>query len=185
MEGFLPQVVCLLLFIVLFGLLNERVLHLTYEIALMLSATCAGVILLLGTAFMSDTPIQKVLAHLHPINIESFLLDGALCFMLFAGSCHIRINDFKTQARAVSVLAIITTILGALFYGLCFYGAALLFNLPFSLPVCLLFGSIIAPTDPIAATSILCNFGLPHRTRFLIEGESLLNDGVGVALFSL
>ena len=42
---------------------------------------------------------------------------------------------------------------------------------------------IIAPTDPIAATSILKRFGLPKLTGFMMEGESLLNDGVGVALF--
>jgi CPA1 family monovalent cation:H+ antiporter len=44
-------------------------------------------------------------------------------------------------------------------------------------------GSIIAPTDPIAATSILKKFGLPEKVGFLMEAESLLNDGVGVALF--
>ena len=46
-----------------------------------------------------------------------------------------------------------------------------------------MFGSVTAPTDPIAATSILNKFGLPKLTGFLMEGESLLNDGVGVALF--
>ncbi|MBR2186364.1 MAG: cation:proton antiporter, partial [Lachnospiraceae bacterium] len=35
----------------------------------------------------------------------------------------------------------------------------------------------------IAATSILNKFGLPKDVSFLIEGESLLNDGMGVALF--
>ena len=57
------------------------------------------------------------------------------------------------------------------------------FNLSFSLPVCLMIGSIMAPTDPIAATSILKKFGLPKTTGFLMEGESLLNDGVGSTLF--
>ena len=46
-----------------------------------------------------------------------------------------------------------------------------------------MFGSIIAPTDPIAATGILSKFGLPKKTSFLIQGESLFNDGIGVALF--
>lgn len=46
-----------------------------------------------------------------------------------------------------------------------------------------MFGSITAPTDPIAATGILKKFNLPKNTGFIIEGESLLNDGVGVALF--
>ena len=38
-------------------------------------------------------------------------------------------------------------------------------------------------TDPIAATSILNKFGLPKDISFVLEGESRLNDGVGVALF--
>ena len=49
--------------------------------------------------------------------------------------------------------------------------------------MCMMFGSIVSPTDPIAATSILNKFGLPKDISFLIESESLLNDGVGVALF--
>lgn len=64
-----------------------------------------------------------------------------------------------------------------------FYVITCLFGLPISLPVCLMFGSITAPTDPIAATGILKKFNLPKNTGFIIEGESLLNDGVGVALF--
>ena len=75
--------------------------------------------------------------------------------------------------------------MGAVFYGLIFYGAALLLGLnSFTLPMCLMFGSIVAPTDPIAATSILKKFGLPKNVSFLIESESLFNDGVGVALFA-
>ena len=64
-----------------------------------------------------------------------------------------------------------------------FYGASYAFGLKLSLPICLMFGSIIAPTDPIAATGILSKFGLPKNTSFLIQGESLFNDGIGVALF--
>jgi len=106
-----------------------------------------------------------------------------LCFMLFAGSCHMRWKDFARQKRPIAVLSIVATLLGAVFYGICFYGVSLLLHLNFTLPMCLMFGSIVAPTDPIAATSILNKFGLPKIISFLIEGESLLNDGVGVALF--
>ncbi len=112
-----------------------------------------------------------------------FLLEGVLCFMLFAGSFRMKLADFKAQARQITVLAFVCTLLGAVFYGLLFYGASLLFGAGLSLPVCLMFGSIIAPTDPIAATGILSKFGLPKNISFLIQGESLFNDGVGVALF--
>ncbi|MDE7431282.1 MAG: cation:proton antiporter, partial [Lachnospiraceae bacterium] len=71
----------------------------------------------------------------------------------------------------------------AVFYGLLFFCVSKLLSLSLTLPVCLMFGSIIAPTDPIAATSILKKFNLPSGISFIIEGESLLNDGMGVALF--
>jgi CPA1 family monovalent cation:H+ antiporter len=103
--------------------------------------------------------------------------------MLFAGSCNMKLKDFKEMARQVTVLSLVCTLLGAGFYGLLIYGASMIFNLNLSLPVCLMFGSIIAPTDPIAATGILSKFGLPRKTSFLIQGESLFNDGIGVALF--
>ncbi|HAR79954.1 MAG TPA: hypothetical protein DCR21_03900 [Succinivibrionaceae bacterium] len=183
MSGFLPLFVSLLFFIVLFGYINERFFKFSYEIALMLFSMIASV-LVLGITYLTDSNFLLLLVeNMHPVNIEDFLMDGALCFMLFAGCCHMRLSDFKEQVKAVSVLSFICTLLGAVFYGLAFYGLSVLLNLGLSLPVCLMFGSIVSPTDPIAATSILNRFGLPKKTGFLIEGESLLNDGVGVAIF--
>ncbi len=183
MIGFLPCAVLLLLLIVLIGFFNEKVTKLTYEIALMLFTIVIGGIITLLASLTQGVGVLDLLADTKLFDLEAFLMKGVLCFMLFAGSCHIRLRDFKRMARPVGVLAILCTLLGAVFYGLLFYGAASVMGLSFSLPVCLMFGSIVAPTDPIAATSILNKFGLPKDTSFLIEGESLLNDGVGVALF--
>ena len=171
------SLVCLL------GFFHEKVTKLTYEISLMLFSIMIGGILLLVVTLARGTDIADVLSQSQFINIERFLMEGVLCFMLFAGSCHMKLSGFKQLARQISVLAFICTLLGACFYGFLFYGASLLLGLNLSLPVCLMFGSIVAPTDPIAATSILSKFGLPKNNSFLIEGESLFNDGVGVALF--
>lgn len=171
------SLVCLL------GFFNEKVTKLTYEISLMLFSVVIGGILLLIVTFAKGTDIADVLPQSQFINIERFLMEGVLCFMLFAGSCHMKLSGFRQLARQISVLAFVCTLLGACFYGFLFYGASLLLGLNLSLPVCLMFGSIAAPTDPIAATSILSKFGLPKQLSFLIEGESLFNDGVGVALF--
>lgn len=184
MDGFLTTTVILLAFIVLFGYFNEKVTKFTYEISLMLFSVAAGCILLiLGIVFRNASSASEILKNLQFFNLEAFLMEGVLCFMLFAGSCHMRLYDFKKHARAVTLLAIGATLLGALFYGLLFYAAGRLLGLSLTLPVCLMFGSITAPTDPIAATSILKKFNLPKNISFIIEGESLLNDGVGVALF--
>ena len=169
--------------ICILGFFNEKVTKLTYEIALMLFSSILGILILVGVALFRDTDIGNVLKEVQGFDIHDFLMHGVLCFMLFAGSCHMKLKDFKQQARQVTVLSLVCTLLGAAFYGLLIYGAGILFGLNLSLPVCLMFGSIIAPTDPIAATSILSKFGLPKNISFLIQGESLFNDGVGVALF--
>ena len=169
--------------IVLIGYLNERLFHLTYEISLLLGSIILGGVIALFHYIFKGTSLNEVLDTVRMLDVERFLLKGVLCFMLFAGACHMKLSQFHKNARPVCVMAFIVTGLGTVFYGFLFYGAACLLGLPFSLTESLMFGSIVAPTDPIAATSILKKFGFPKNTGFLMEAESLLNDGVGVALF--
>ncbi|HAM15777.1 MAG TPA: hypothetical protein DCP91_07960, partial [Eggerthellaceae bacterium] len=122
------------------GFFNEKVTKLTYEIALMLFATIIGVAMLVVVAVAGDTDVANVLKEVQGFDIHDFLMHGVLCFMLFAGSCHMKLKDFKQQARQVTVLALVCTLLGAAFYGLLIYGAGMLFGLNLTLPVCLMFG---------------------------------------------
>ena len=172
--------VAIIALVCILGFFNEKVTKLPYEISLMLFSTVIGILIVLASMLFTD---NEALQEAQMMDVEEFLLEGVLCFMLFAGSCRMKLADFKAQLRQITVLAFVCTLLGSVFYGLLFYGAALLLGVNLSLPVCLMFGSIVAPTDPIAATGILSKFGLPKNISFLIEGESLFNDGVGVALF--
>lgn len=184
MDTFLFDTVILLALVVMFGYFNEKVTKFTHEIALMLYALMlGGILVILGIVFKGTGSVLRILEDIQVFDLQGFLMEGVLCFMLFAGSCHMRLLDFKKYARAISLLAAGATFLGAVFYGMIFYGVGRVLGLSLSLPVCLMFGSIVAPTDPIAATSILKKFHLPPGISFIIEGESLLNDGMGVALF--
>ena len=183
MLSFLPQAVILLLLIVLLGFFNEKVTKFPYEISLMLYSVVVGIGVLILASVIRDASVSEIFENLQVFNLEGFLMEGVLCFMLFAGSCHMRLLDFKNHARPITLLSIGATLLGAIFYGVLFYAGASLMGLPFTFPVCMMFGSITAPTDPIAATSILKKFNLPKEISFIMEGESLFNDGVGVALF--
>lgn len=49
----------------------------------------------------------------------------------------------------------------------------------------LFFTAIMSATDPVAVTAIFKQFKVPERLRMLIEGESLLNDGTTLILFTL
>lgn len=46
-------------------------------------------------------------------------------------------------------------------------------------------GAVVAPTDPVAATSVFNRLGVPPHVATILEGESLVNDGIALALFSI
>jgi Na+/H+ antiporter len=52
-------------------------------------------------------------------------------------------------------------------------------------PVALAFAAAVAPTDAVAATSVLSRLGAPQRIVTIIEGESLINDAVALTAFGL
>lgn len=64
---------------------------------------------------------------------------------------------------------------------------AILLNGAVGIPLGLAFvvGAIASATDPIAVVATLERLRMPHALRTLIEGESLLNDGTGLALVAI
>ena len=56
-------------------------------------------------------------------------------------------------------------------------------SIPFS--GLLIIGSILGSTDPIAVSALLKELGTPEKINMIIEGESLLNDGVSLVLFEI
>ncbi|WP_067605945.1 Na+/H+ antiporter [Nocardiopsis listeri] len=52
-------------------------------------------------------------------------------------------------------------------------------------PAAIALGAAIAPTDAVAASAILKRAGTPRRVLTILEGESLINDGVALTLFGL
>ncbi|AGF46596.1 CPA1 family monovalent cation:H+ antiporter [Candidatus Kinetoplastibacterium desouzaii TCC079E] len=55
----------------------------------------------------------------------------------------------------------------------------------YGLVSCLLLGSIVATTDPVAVVGIFREVGAPKRLTTLVEGESLFNDAASIALYSV
>jgi monovalent cation/hydrogen antiporter len=44
-------------------------------------------------------------------------------------------------------------------------------------------GAVVAPTDPIAVSTIMHRLGIPRRTVALVEAESLINDAIGLVSY--
>ena len=64
---------------------------------------------------------------------------------------------------------------------------AILLNLASGLPIelGLVVGAMVAATDPVAVIATFRTLGVPRRLATLVEGESLLNDGTALVLFSV
>ena len=72
-----------------FGVVNERLLHLQSAIGLMLLALLTTLVLLaLKMSGVLDA-LDWIDAIVHELDLSSVLLNGVLCFMLFAGSAGI------------------------------------------------------------------------------------------------
>ncbi|CAN0184843.1 unnamed protein product, partial [Hapterophycus canaliculatus] len=50
---------------------------------------------------------------------------------------------------------------------------------------CLFFGAMTSATDPVAVVALMKELGVSERLAVLIEGESLLNDGTSIVVFSV
>jgi len=117
------------------------------------------------------------------INFEDFLLKGILGFLLFAGGLGIKLPNLKDQKWEITVLALGATLFSTFFIGFSLYAICQLIGINLDLVYCLLFGSLISPTDPIAVLAIVKKLSAPKRIATQIEGESLFNDGFGLVIF--
>ena len=172
--------VILLSMIVLIGMINKRFFHMPSDIALVTFSLIIGLILVLPGKLGWW---QWNVSFITEIDLEHFLLEGVLCFMLFSGASKVHFSKFISNIKPIVLLALLTTLLSSTLYGILFYLFSLITHLPIDFWTCVLLGCIVSPTDPIAATSILNKLGLSKSVTSVIEGESLFNDGTGVVLF--
>ena len=169
-----------------FGYVNHRWLRLPHTIGLVVIALTVSICLLVVDAIVPALGIETtVRLTLINIDFEDVLMKGILSFLLFAGALHVDLDALLKHRWAISTLAtvgiVISTVVVAtlMHFGL----SALGLYLPFG--QCLVFGALISPTDPIAVMSILKKINVPQSLETKIAGESLLNDGVGVVLFTV
>lgn len=182
--NFLTVFTVVILFATVISLLNERFFRIPNDIALLLfSFVICVLIKLLGT-LLAPAAMSRLLENWENFRFESYLLDGVLCFMLFAGAGKVHFNKFTLNLKSITLLSFLTTAISAALYGVLLYGASRLLGWGLSIWVCILLGCIVSPTDPIAATGIMNKLGLSKNVTTVIESESLFNDGMGVALFA-
>lgn len=175
--------IILLAFIVFIGIINEKLFHIQSDIALILFSLIIALILAALSRLFTIPLLDVFVEHIGDFGFEEYLLEGVLCFMLFAGASKVNMGKFKQNIRPISLLALLTTAVSSFLYGILFYIIVRIFSIPMDIWMCILLGCVVSPTDPIAATGILNKIGLSKNVCSVIENESLFNDGTGVTLF--
>ena len=165
-----------------FSYINHRTIRLPNTIGVMLIALLGSLVLiLLGPLSLGLKESTRQL--LNSIDFDETLLHGMLSFLLFAGALHINLSDLYQQRRIISLLATVGVVGSTFIIGSAVWWILGLLGSELSFIFCLLFGSLISPTDPIAVLSILKKAGVPKSLEVKISGESLFNDGVAVVVF--
>ncbi|MGH9405453.1 MAG: Na+/H+ antiporter [Terriglobia bacterium] len=100
--------------------------------------------------------------------------------LLFEASLNIPASRLRENLLPVLVLASAGVFAATLITG---YAVHWSFGLPVS--VALVFGAIISATDPISVVSVFKEMGVAKRLAFILEAESLFNDGAAVVLFGI
>lgn len=184
MENFLLYLVCILFIIVAIIIFNEKVTKFANEIALLMFSLLVGIVLLiLNNISVETSATVGIIETIGKYRLDKVLLEGLLCFMLFTGASELKLPSLVHNFKPICLLALLTTVIASGIYGCLFWCVTKLIGIDIDFTLCLLLGSIVSPTDPIAATGILNKMGLTKNITAVMEGESLFNDGTGVALF--
>ncbi len=100
--------------------------------------------------------------------------------LVFEAAFHLNLTELRRNLTSILLMAVPGVLLTTLIVG-----GIVSFGTNLALPAALVFGSLVAATDPVAVVSLFRLLGVPKRLSVLVEGESLLNDGTALVLFNL
>jgi CPA1 family monovalent cation:H+ antiporter len=147
-----------------------------------------SVVAILGRRFRLPYTVALVLAGLalslrSGLDIEltpNLILTLFLPPLVFEAAFHLNFDELRANLSTIVLLAIPGVILNMFVVG-----GVMTFGAGMSISLALVFGALIAATDPVAVVAIFRKLGVPKRLEVLLEGESLLNDGTAIVIFTL
>lgn len=99
--------------------------------------------------------------------------------LVFEASLSLDLDELRRRLVPVALLAT-CGVLGTVLL----IGALAHYGLGLDWPSAYLLGAIVAATDPIAVVGLLREVKAPSGLEAILDGESLFNDGTGVAVFA-
>ena len=167
---------------------NKRVLGFPQAIGVPLVSAIFVFILQWGASLLSGNQFIEINIHnienaVRHIDFYDFLINGVICFILTSSALKFKVSDLKSYWKPIGILASIALVLCAVFFGVALYGYQILIGHHVDLLVLLLLGAALGATDPIGIKGVLSSVRAPHHLMVKLEGESLFNDAMCIALF--
>ncbi|MES2504333.1 MAG: cation:proton antiporter [Myxococcota bacterium] len=105
--------------------------------------------------------------------------------LLFEAAIHFPARELRQFSPTIATFALPGVLLAAVLTALALWLGFSIFGLSHAYGFLhfLLFGTIIAATDPVSVISLLRQLGVDRRLALLIEGESLFNDGTAIIFY--
>lgn len=138
--------------------------------------------LLVGNEFISIN-ISAIENSVRQIHFYDFLINGVICFILTASALKFKASDLKAYWKPISILASLSLVICAGLFGILLFGYQWLIGYEVEILVLLLLGAALGATDPIGIKGVLSSIKAPNHLMVKLEGESLLNDAMCIALF--
>ena len=99
--------------------------------------------------------------------------------LLYAAVRRTSWRQFTANIRPIFLLAVALVFVTTL--AVAVVASAIVPGLPIAAAVAL--GALVAPPDPVAATAVAGQLGLPRRLVSILEGEGLFNDVTAIVLY--
>ncbi len=167
----------------LFAYVNYRTLKLPTTIGIMVISLLFSLVLVILSKFGFNTGVDLARDVVGQIEFDETLLNGMLAFLLFAGAMHIDLKELLKSKWTIGLLASFGVVMSTFMVAGAAYVVFGFLNIDMPFLYCLLFGSLIAPTDPVAVLGVLKTAGASKSLETKIAGESLFNDGVAIVIF--
>ncbi|GJQ10673.1 hypothetical protein GpartN1_g2464.t1 [Galdieria partita] len=165
------------------GLVAKTLLELThFPLPYTVVILVAGGVLGVAGCYLDLAELSASSAYWLSINPPEVLLFVFLPPLIFEGALKIDWFVFQRQVWDVLLLAFVLVVLDTILLAVL---TVYVLDINWTIDAGIMFGALLAATDPVACVSLLKESGASPSLRTLIEGESLFNDGSAYTLFYL
>jgi CPA1 family monovalent cation:H+ antiporter len=175
----------LMTLVVLTGWLNVKTLRLPHGVALLM----LGIVVALALVVLRSFPfgvgiVTEIVNAVSHIDFVTTVVGLMLPFLLFAGAMQVDLGEMRRHWVSIGALATLGVAGSVVVVGLGTWAIAQALRISLPLPWALVFGALIAPTDPIAVLATVKHGKLSKTMQVILQGEALFNDGVGIVAFT-